>query len=219
MPVFPVSFSNNLEENESTYVEIEGWDDVVELLQASCDESLANEANDDIWIQLKNDLIQDWLAYQRKLFEQQQSHIVEQEQDFQKRLQREHDLATMSEKIASAALVHGTDDDESQQYADIAKQALLTRFGYEDDVDDINDATNANAGNVGDRSSSSKTNEKKASTATMAANSQEKSNKNSSISTVPSKREEQQKTKLQQQQKVAAKEERRKRAIKGERRK
>lgn len=217
IPASPTIFSMH-EVNDSTNSEIEGWDDVVELLLASSDENLSEEDYGIALTQLKNDLIRHWITYQYQQYEQKQSQLAEQEQNFQKLLQQERELAVINEMTSAAAICGGADDNEARTDTDLAKQALLHRFGYEDD--DVDDDLNTSGLNSVSRSATSKLAGKDEAVNSTATSSLVKSCKfmSSGISTAPSKREEQQKTKLQQQQKVTAKEERRKRATKGERR-
>jgi hypothetical protein len=220
IPVSSAALAATHESKVSTDInsDIEGWDDVVELLQASSDEDLLEDVNDDAWVLLRKDLIHAWTAYRHQVYEQQKAQLAVQEEIFQKRLEEERELAIINEMTSAAAISGGSDSKESRATADSAKQALLNRFGYEeDDADDIVGVANTNGMNVS-RSATSKLGGKDEPVNALAASSQTKSGKGPGITATPSKREEQQKTKLQQQQKVATKEERRKRATKGERR-
>jgi hypothetical protein len=214
---FPIStsgLSTQLKESTDVNLDIEGWNDVVELLQASSDENLLEEVNSGAWMQLRKELIHEWITYQHQLYHQQKAQLVDQEQIFQNRLKEERELAIINEMTSAKAV--------ERIRSDSAKQALLNRFGYEDDdfSEDTVGVANASGVNVS-RSSTSKMVGRDEIFNATAASSQLKLNKSlsSGITAGSRKREEQQKTKLHHQQKVAAKEERRKRATKCERRK
>jgi hypothetical protein len=183
--------------------ELEGWDEILELLQAS---SELQDLDENVWEQLKVDLLSSWQSYQKQQAEQQKEKLLEKEVHLQKMLELERDVAKMNAEGKGADSTGTTNgSNNSSSIDDAAKRALLNRFGYEEDENDDTGKGVDGASNKG-----------KADTA---------ENSNATPSTmkhqhppVTTKREEQQKTKAAQQQKVDAKEERRKRATKGERR-
>jgi hypothetical protein len=174
----------------------EGWDEIVELLQASSD--IEDSLDETAWIQLKHDLTLTWRSYLQQQRERQQLLLVERELSLQKTLEGERELALLN----AMKLNETTETNTDRAIDDAAKRALLNRFAYEDssDVDGSEGKTEESNG------------------ASDAATDQHHSHKGKNTVPVTTKREEQQKTKLQVQQKIDAKEERRKRAVKGERR-
>jgi hypothetical protein len=196
-PVLPTTSSiASVVESDDSKSEIEGWDDVVELLEASSDELLLQEMDENVWMQLKDDLVNTWLKYQKQVYDSLQLKIIERENNLQLELEHERDLASINTAVAKTT-IKGDPDEKEASIDDVTKRALLHRFGYEEDPDEIVDIVDANSnGKNTDNTSNGKI---------VGIN-------------TPSKREEQQKTKLLQQQKITSKEERRKRATKGERR-
>ncbi len=186
--LFPISDTPG----DSIGEELEGWDEIVELLKAS---SELQNLEDSVWEKLRVDLVSTWQSYRELQIEQHREKLMEKEQHLQKMLEVERDMALMNAETksnASAVTLNGSNNNSSID--DAAKRALLNRFGYEED-------TNVDGGGKegGTTDSSNMTSTKP------------------QHPPVTTKREEQQKTKAAQQQKVDAKEERRKRAVKGER--
>jgi hypothetical protein len=192
--LFPLSstFGDELDE-------LEGWDEILELLQAS---SELQDLEENVWVQLKEDLLSTWQSYRKGQIEQQKEELLTKEQNLQKVLELERDIAKMN---AEAKVNDATGSDNNSSIDDAAKRALLNRFGYEDDE---NDDTGKGVDDAATTDTAVNSNQSTTTT----------SKKQQHHPPVTTKREEQQKTKAAQQQKIDAKEERRKRAMKGERR-
>ena len=187
--------------------ELEGWDEILELLQASSD---LEDLEDKVWEQLKVDLISTWQSYRKEQVERLKAKMAEKEEHLQKVLELERDVAKLNAEAKANDTTGATNGSSHNNSSidDATKRALLNRFGYEEDANDdggkgVEGGTSKAKADTTDISSYN--------TNTAAATKQQ-------YPPVTTKREEQQKTKAAQQQKVDAKEERRKRATKGERR-
>ena len=195
--LFPISETPD----DSTGEEVEGWDEILELLQAS---SELQDLEDSVWEQLRADLVSTWHSYRELQIEQHREKLMEKEQHLQKMLEVERDMALINAETkinAPAGALNGSNTNSSID--DAAKRALLNRFGYEDETNDDSGGKEGGA----NKSKADATDSSNVPTSTKPQH-----------PPITTKREEQQKTKAAQQQKVDAKEERRKRAVKGERR-
>ena len=183
--------------------ELEGWDEILELLQAS---SELQDLEINVWEQLKVDLISTWQSYRMQQDEQQKVKMLEKEQNLQKMLELECDIAKMNAEAKGNNFMGTSNSNNNSSIDEATKRALLNRFGYEDDenYDEDGGATNK-----------TKTDTIENTNITTPSTSTKQQQQHPPVTT---KREEQQKTKAAQQQKVDAKEERRKRTTKGERR-
>ena len=180
--------------------EIEGWDEILELLQASTE---IQDLEEHVWEQLKVDLLSTWRSYREGQIEQQKVKQLEKEQNLKKILELERDMAKMNAE-AKVSDPTETSNGNNSSTNDATKLALLNRFAYEEDENDD-----------GDKGVEGTTNKTKAESTDKNHTTPSTTPKHPPVTT---KREEQQKTKAAQQQKIDAKEERRKRAMKGERR-
>mmetsp|Transcript_12014 Transcript_12014/g.21855 ORF Transcript_12014/g.21855 Transcript_12014/m.21855 type:complete len:283 (+) Transcript_12014:148-996(+) len=169
-------------------------DQVLELLRASSDEE---SCSDEVWDQLKRDIIEKHEEYTRELQkvqekQRQEAHLREQE-----RLRHDIEIARTTQPVDKK---HVTEMDEQQ------KRALVERFAYYEELPEEEESE-------ADILVSNKhfAHEANATKTTKESRSAQKTK-------TTTKREEQAATKQQKLLKIKAKEERRKRATKSERR-
>ena len=179
----------------------EEWDSVMELLQAS---SESHSDDDAVWVTLRQDIQKSWADHNETTRQREQKEQAQRAQHMEEVLAEERRTAEKAAAEAAAAEEHKTHGDQEQQLSesDVAKRALLDRFGYEDDGE----------GRTGESESNSMSNQQ------VAAAVRNDKMKEAKSQNVQSKKDEQAKTAQSKIEKARVKEERRKRTAKGERR-
>lgn len=174
----------------------EAWETVIELLRGSSE--LEETSDDSVWEKLRNDIQSAWKAHCEEKRVREKEFHDHRETEIQQQIERDRRLA----KEAAIKQEEERQNDSRLDLDSAAKQALMERFGYDDDddargkkEDEEQPLTNRQVAKQLDVEKTKAMREHKTAT----------------------KREEQQKTAQAKQNKIQLKEERRKRATKGER--
>lgn len=194
--LLPLLTENNKEDQDE-----EEWNCVLELLQASSETHSDDEA---AWTALRQDIEAAWQGHLQRVAATERDAAAARQAELQAQLEQEKQemqqaLAEAEQQKAAATITSVSSKN------DAAKQALLSRYAFENDQDDHN---NANGAAAAEAPVSNKE------VAAQALVEQARALRGQQVQT---KKDEQQKTKQQKVAKAQLKEERRKRATKGER--
>lgn len=174
------------------------WNGVLELLQAS---SETHSDDDAAWSALRADIEAAWREHQKRVAQAARAENAARQEEMQAQLAQER--AEMEQALAQAEKQKASSATTTGTVNDAAKQALLSRFAFENDQDEDDARADSEEAPLSNKQ-----------VAAQALVEQARALRGQAVQT---KAEERQKSKAHKEEKAKRKEERRNKATKGER--